>query len=316
MQSNYGVTYFLSNPAGIRNPDGTLFRAGQPLPPSQSPARRTPPNEVASPTLATPYSDQISLGYSWQVNNWLGLNVEAITIDYHDIPFRFRANGRSTPPAISSRPLRASRSSGHFRVWYGGGRGSYDGVNIGIRIRRQKFELQGFYTYSETEGNMLAGADEFRITDRHRPARLPRRPLRRIARLPLDPLCDACFGPFYTDAEHRVNLAGIYHAIWGINLSGVLRYHSANPYTEANALLQDLNGDGFRIDLAPGVDHVNTGRGSEFMQIDLGASKEFSFGDFGIEVIARGLQRSRRREPGDLQPLRRADLVRRRSAAG
>ena len=39
-------------------------------------------------------------------------------------------------------------------------------MNIGGHARLgTKFELQGFYTWSHTTGNMLAGADEFRITD-------------------------------------------------------------------------------------------------------------------------------------------------------
>ena len=35
------------------------------------------------------------------------------------------------------------------------------------------------------------------------------------------------------------------------------------------------------------MDHVNSERGEEFMQFDIGASKEFRIGDFGIEIIAQ-----------------------------
>ncbi|HMC21711.1 MAG TPA: TonB-dependent receptor, partial [Thermoanaerobaculia bacterium] len=93
VQSNYGVVYNNSDPKGIKNANGTFFQPGQPLPPNQITGSQVPPpNEVASPTLATPYSDQFSLGYSWQVNPWLGLNVDGSHISYKDIPFRFRAN--------------------------------------------------------------------------------------------------------------------------------------------------------------------------------------------------------------------------------
>ena len=94
MQSTYGRVYAYHDGNGIKNANGTFFQPGQPLPPNQQSGGTAvnPPNEVASPTLATPYSDQISLGYSWQVNPWLGLNVDASHINYKDIPFRFRAN--------------------------------------------------------------------------------------------------------------------------------------------------------------------------------------------------------------------------------
>jgi hypothetical protein len=289
VQSVYGLRYFLADANGIRNPDGTFFRVGQPLPPGQD-LGADPPNEVASPTLATPYSDQVSLGYSWQANDWLGLNFEAITIDYHDLPFRFRANGRLDS---AGNPLGSTRfpQFGNFRMWYGGGRGTYDGANVGVKIRRDRFEMQGFYTWSETEGNTLAGADEFRVTDRitqpdyHNARSDGLQDFR-------DPLCDACFGPYYTDAENRVNLAGVWRAPYSINVSGFLRYRSAIPYTVLNSegpdgAPADLNGDGFSNDLAPGVDSVNSERGDDFMQVDLGVSKEFSIGDFGIEVIGQ-----------------------------
>jgi hypothetical protein len=289
VQSNYGVFYHLLDNNGIRNPDGSFFRIGQPLPPGEN-LGADAPNEVGSPTLATPYSDQISLGYSWQVNPWLGFNIEGITIDYHDLPFRFRFNGRLDSAGNALAGPRFPQF-GPVRMWYGGGRGSYDGGNLGVHIRKPRWELQGFYTYSETEGNTLAGADEFRVTDRIT------QPDYHSARSDglqdfRDPFCDACFGPYYTDSRHRVNVASVWRGPWGINLSGFLRYKSALPYTVLNSAGPggaplDLNQDGFSNDLAPGVDHVNSERGDEFSQFDIGASKEFNIGDFGIEVIAQ-----------------------------
>jgi outer membrane receptor protein involved in Fe transport len=293
VQSLYGTVYRHSNPAGIRNPDGSFFQPGQALPPNQlpNPELGSGSDEIASPTLATPYSDQASLGYSWQVNNWLGLNVEVVTIDYHDIPYRFRPNiGVDADRDGAFEPGQGEQTRfpqfGNFRLWYGGGRASYDGVNLGFRVRRDKFEVQGFYTYSEAEGNVLAGADEFRITDVGAQADVGGGRDRRDQSInPLDPQCDACFGPLYTDARHRLTLGGLYQAPWGITVAGMLRYRSALPYLEhANA---DLNGDGSTIDLRPGVSGVNTGRGFDFTQIDLRLSKEFRFAnDLGLEILA------------------------------
>lgn len=292
VQSTYGVVYRHAAPGGIRNPNGTFFQPGQPLPPNQLPGADVGiADEVASPTLATPYSDQASLGYSWQVNDWLGLNVEVVSVDYHDIPYRFRPNvgvdadGDGVFEPEDGEPTRFPQF-GNFRLWYGGGRASYDAVNLSSRIRRDKYEIQGFYTYSEAEGNVLAGADEFRLTDAGAQSDVSGTRARRDQSInPLDPQCGRCFGPLHTDARHRLTLSGVYRAPWGITVAGMLRYRSALPYLEhAN---EDLDGNGTILDLRPGVDHVNSGRGDSFSQIDLRLSKEFTFAnDLGLEIIA------------------------------
>jgi TonB dependent receptor/Carboxypeptidase regulatory-like domain len=278
VQSNYGVVFNHNNPDGIRNPNGSFFQPGDPLPPNQLPgADIPPPNEVASPTLATPYSTQASLGYSWQATSWLGVTVEAITIDYEDIPFRFRAN-----PIDPTTGRRRFPAFANFRLWYGGGEASYDGLNLQVKARStERLEFQGFYTYSEAEGNVLAGADEFRVTDLgHQPDMIVGRD---VSVNPLDPLCGACFGPLNTDARHRFTLAGAYRGPWDVVFSGMFRYRSALPYTVHAG--RDLNGDGFAIDLPPGGS-VNTERGASFSQFDVRIAKEFSFtDDFSIELI-------------------------------
>jgi hypothetical protein len=277
VQSNYGVVYNVNNSSGIRNANGTFFRPGQPLPPNGiTGAQLTPPNEVASPTLATPYSDQISLGYSWQATNWLGLNFEVVSIDYRDIPFRFRAN-----PIDPATGRRRFSEFGNFRLWYGNGKADYDGANLSFRARATStLEIQGFYTYSKIEGNVLAGADEFRLTDvAHQPGL---RIGRDVSFNPLNPLCDACTGPLNTDARHRVTLSAVYQGPWGINASGMFRYRSATPYTVYRT--DDPNHDGFRLDLLPGG-KVNSERGHSFSQFDLRLGKEFRFGPVGLELI-------------------------------
>jgi len=280
--SNFGIAYNHNNPNGILNANGTPFRPGiDPLPPNQLPgADVLPPNEVASPTLATPYSEQISLGYSWQVNPYLGINVEAVSIDYKDIPYRFRAN-----PIDPATGVRRFPQFGNFRMWSGEGEASYEGVNLSFRARAtDKLELQGFYTYSEAEGNILAGADEFRLTDRgHQPSFAIGAD---VSVNPLNPQCGACFGPLNTDARHKLTVSGLYNGPWGLLVAGMYRYRSDLPITLHSN--RDLNGDGFRIDLAPGVSHVNSARtDSSFQQFDLRLSKEFTFGDrLSLELVA------------------------------
>ncbi|MFL6263519.1 MAG: TonB-dependent receptor domain-containing protein [Thermoanaerobaculia bacterium] len=285
VQSNFGTIYSFTDTTGqgIHNPNGTLFRPGDPLPPNQLPGLAAgAPTEVASPNIATPYSRQASLGYSWQVNDWLGLNFEGVSIDYRDIPYRFRANPVDPSTKTPTSPAHRRFSQfGNFRLWVGNGKADYDGVNFSFRARAtDKLEVLGFYTYSKARGNVLAGADEFRLTDAgYEPAF---RGARDVSANPLNPLCGVCVGPLNTDARHRVTLSLVYQAPWGINVSSMYRYRSATPFTYFTAA--DPNGDGFHFDLLPG-DSVNSRRGHAFSQLDLRLSKIFNIGPVGLELI-------------------------------
>jgi len=287
VQSNYGVVFNVHDNNGIRNPNGSFFQPGQPLPPNQLPgAAVNPPNEVASPTIQTPYSAQASLGYSWQATSWLGLTIEGVRVNYRHIPYRFRANpfvDANRNGTVDPNETRRFPQFGNFRLWYGNGEANYDGIHLSGHARiSDHFELQGFYTYSETSGNVLAGADEFRITDAGHQSDVGGA-RRDVSVDPLNPQCDRCFGPLSTDARHRVTLSALWRAPLGINVSGMYRYRSALPYTKFIA--QDLNGDGFAYDL-PGRQGVNTERDASFSQLDMRLSKEFSFADaFSVEVV-------------------------------
>lgn len=274
VQSTYGIVYSHENPNGIRNPDGTFFRPGQPLPPNQG-GGAILPNNIAQKSWQAPEATQTSLGYSWEVNNWLGLNLDAVHVDYKNIPFRFRAN----PIVGGSRILAPAVTSGNVRLWVGDGSAEYRGFNIGFHARAAKFETQGFYTWSEADGNVLTGADEFRLWDGGSQADAQlNTPVN-----PLDPYASENFGPLFTDARHRVTVSTLYHAPWDLNVSGILRYHSAYPFTRFQAGAQRL---GYPNVLASGVSHVNTERGDTFSQVDVRLSREFKFGaNLGLEVI-------------------------------
>lgn len=307
--AGFGTVYNVVDQNGIRNPDGSFYRVGQPLPPNQLPGAAIPPeNDVASPTLATPYSDQISLGYSLQVNDWLGFNFEAVSVNYEDIPFRFRAN--PIDPATGARRF---PDFGNFRIWYGNGEATYRGANLGFRARdpKGKFEFQGFYTYSKAEGNVLGGADEFRLTvTDHQPDLSAGRD---VSFNPLNPTCGNCTGPLNTDARHRFTLGGIWRGPWGINVAGTFRYRSALPYSELGDVVivngvavpvGDLNGDGFRLDLSPGTS-PNSLRGSDFKQLDIRLAKEFTFGGhYGFELIAETFNVTNAKNPASFRGTR------------
>jgi hypothetical protein len=283
--SNFVTVYSLTDPNGIRNPDGSFFQPGQTLPPGGSSEGPAPPGNVAHPSITnTPYSDQISLGYATEVTNWLGVNVDVTHIEYRDIPFRFRFNGflDNNGNPITSRRFASAGITNNNRMWVGNGEADYDGLNLGFRAKvAGKVEMQGFYTLSRIEGNVLAGADEFRLTNgNHQPDRVGD-----VSTDFRNPHCDACFGPLDTDARHKLTVSTLYRAPFGVNVSGVLRYRSALPYSELNGI--DVDGDRFINELGPGVPHVNSLRGESFSQVDLRLSKDFRFTSaLGIEIIA------------------------------
>lgn len=291
VQSDYGVSYLHVNPTGIRNADGSLYRFGQPLPPNQLPAAtRNPPNEVASPTLATPKSTQASIGYSVQPTPWLGLNFEAVQVEYRDIPFRFRGN-----PIDPAKGTRRFSQFGNFRIWSGEGKADYEGFNLGFRVRASnRLELQGFYTYSEATGNILAGTDEFRITAAGHQPDLSAVPDQSIN--PLNPLCGACFGPLNTDARNRFTVSAVWRGPWDVVVAGIYRYRSGYPYTEWTG--QDTNRDGFAFELPAGVSNVNNRRGASFSQFDLRLAKAFRFGNgLEFELILEGFNLFNEKNP-------------------
>jgi hypothetical protein len=287
VQSNYGVIYNFHDPTGIKNPNGSFFQPGQPLPPNQLPgAAVPPPNEVASPTLKTPRSYQASLGYSWQATNWLGLNSEAVAINYRDLPFRFRAN-----PIDPNTGEREFPQFGNFRLWDGQGWATYDALNLGfhVRVPDTHFAMQGFYTLSTAKGITLAGADEFRLTDTGFQPDL--RDARDVSVNPLDPTCSYCSGPLNTDARHRVTLSATYLGPWGFNVGAMLRYRSGLPYLiyddgKGVAGPAGANG-GFNLALPAGVG-LNSGRGASFEQFDLDLSKDVGiWSSVKVTIIAQ-----------------------------
>jgi hypothetical protein len=308
VQSNFGVVYNVHNANGIKNPDGTFFQVGQPLPPNQLPgAAIPPPNEVASPTLSTPRSTQASLGYAWQATPWLGLNFDLVTINYSDLPFRFRAN-----PIDPLTGQRRFPDFGNFRLWYGKGNAHYDGANLGFRMRvpQSKLSLQGFYTYSKAHGTTVAGADEFRLTDVQYQKDLTA--ARDVSVNPFDPLCDRCKGPLNTDARHRVSFGATYQAPWGFNLAAMFRYHSGTPFlvhgdgriinpADPTQLLA-TNG-GFNLDLPPGFS-LNQGRTGSFEQLDISVAKDISiWKTVSLELIAQAFNVFNARNPANYDGL-------------
>ena len=91
--------------------------------------------------------------------------------------------------------------------------------------------------------------------------------------------------PTRTDHRHRVTLSGIWSPAFGLTIAPIFRYKSAQAFNVLTGL--DGNRDGLVRDLPAGVETLNSGRGEDFVQLDLRVSKKFRFGAgrTGFEVI-------------------------------
>lgn len=271
-----GAIYFAADDEGIRNPDGSLFEIGDPLPPNQltTPGVRVP-NDIASPDFVVPYSRQYSLGYSRQLGQNAAIDLDYNRVEFRDQYIRFRANG-----LIDG--ARMLPQFANFRVWFNGGFADYDGFSAQYRHRfTSRFQFMGSYTLARVKGNTLPGSDEFRLGET--------RNLAGCADCSLDfrlgPADNpAQEGPLDTDARHRIVLSAIVEMPWEFQLTGFFRANTKRPYNIVTN--EDLNNDGFNYALAPGFSEVNGERGAGFSQFDFRLTKTFTIKDaFRIQGI-------------------------------
>jgi len=201
------------------------------------------------------------------------LNVDASHINYKDIPFRFRGNpfdpttaniGGCRPPDAAASPLSAASASGMAKD----SRNNNGDEHRRPCATRNEVRAAGFYTWSHTSGNVLAArtssnhdADIRAIcapyASERRPVRSFLRRLRRITE---------------HDQKHRVTLSTLLPRAARINASGIfaitpVRLHRLERADDVSCGPDKPNcKDGYAFDLAPGVTHVNSLRGSSFSQ--------------------------------------------------
>ncbi len=272
-QSSFGQIYSNTNSSGIRNADGSFYQVGQPLPPNQLTNVSTPlPSHAATPRPVQPYTDQANVGFAKRLGNGYAVEIEGVYAKGQDLGTRPLLNVRIDGGARRFSGILPRMGNSNFRVDLMGGESVYKGINLVAKKRWDgKLQMLASYTLSDSKSSAsLRATDEFGDYN---------------VLNAFDPWADRQLNPTFTDARHRVQLSGTWSPGWGLNISPVFRYRSKTPYNIITGF--DDNRDGATNDIPSTAETQNSGRGSDFSQLDLRVAKRFSLGSRArVEVIA------------------------------
>lgn len=278
----YSDTRF-NNPVGgavsVTFAPGTPF-APPPFPSSvprdaveQLPLSAQPPRnvQVFDPDMKSPWTEQVSAGYSVSVTPDLSLNVDYVhsrgrnLVRRVDInaPASIAAGSRSVAEADATRPIvpvaggtrliEQDQTSGHSR---------FDGMYVNLRQRlRRGVAFDVAYTLSRIEND--TDDINFRPVDSRRP--------------------DAELAPSLNDRRHVIAINGLVRTPLGLDLVPVLFLSSGQPLNITTG--RDDNGDTIFNDRPAGTKR-NSERTSGFAQFDLGLVRGFHIGRATLEARA------------------------------
>jgi outer membrane receptor protein involved in Fe transport len=292
--SRFGTVFTANNTSGIRNPDGSFYRVGQPLTnlASQNEAGGLPLfGQWVDPLLEQPETRQASLGWSHELTGNTVVTADYVHIDGRNLNVRPRLNTQVNGGARRFADIAFSPNSSATRAAISHGKSTYDGLILGMRRRLSHgIDFTGSYTLSKGVSTIGTAGDELDtryILDATNPFDDPRMlgPNRR------------------TDARHRVTVSATLQLPLGFRVAQIFIYRSALRVYLGEGI--DLNRDGELNDLPEravafdGFDGslakfkdigacstINCGRGAAFSQLNLRVSRTFRLtGRTNIEAI-------------------------------
>jgi carboxypeptidase family protein/TonB-dependent receptor-like protein len=228
-----GPVFVANAPAGIRRPDGTLFRVTDPLSVIASQNQVNPnipalAGEVVSPRLEEPFTYQTSLGWSREIDPFTWVSIDYVRVDGRDLNMRLRPNaivaGRRYLGDLPIQP-----NSIGFRTAISKGSNRYDAAILAARRRfAAGYDFNLSYTLAKATSDVGTAYDEI---------------AQNLVQDVTDPFADVQQGPSSrTDARHRITLSAIIDAPWGLRVSPIFMYRSALPTHSFEGI--DLNADG------------------------------------------------------------------------
>jgi hypothetical protein len=217
--SRFGTVFTATNTSGLRNPDGSFFRVGQPLSnlASQNEAGGLPLfGQWVDPRLEQPETSQVSLGWSHQLSADTVVTTDYVHIDGKNLNIRPRLNILVNGARRFS-DIAFSPNSGATRAAISRGKSEYDGLVLGLRRRLSHgVDFTGSYTLSRGRSTIGTAGDELDaryILDATNPFDDPR-----------------MFGPNRrTDARHRATLSATLQLPGAFRVAPIFIYRSALP---------------------------------------------------------------------------------------
>src|SRR5262249_34937387 len=159
----FGPVFTASNPNGLRNPDGSLYRVGQPLS-NLAALNEANPNAIPlfgfgpiSPRLEQPESWQTAVGWSHQLSSSTVLNADYVHIDGKKLNIRPRLNTRPNGGPRRLADLQLNPNNINLRPAISRGKSQYDALIVSVRRRLTNgIEFNGSYTLSRARSNIRA----------------------------------------------------------------------------------------------------------------------------------------------------------------
>jgi hypothetical protein len=288
-----GSVFNVDNASGIRNPDGSFYRVGQPVSNIASQNQADPNNlpligQFVDPRLEQPYTRQFAAGWSHELTRSTVFTIDFVRADGRDLNTRPRINTRVipngprrltflglNPNAAGTRPAISRAESKYTAAIFGFKRRMTNGL-----------DLTATYTLANAKSQIGTAADELNSNN-----------LRDATLLYDDP---TAYGPTSrTDARHSGSAAAVW-MVKGFTISPIFLYRSPLPVSITTGTDVNLNGENNDLperafqfagvgkapkDIGP-CETWNCGRGAWRTQMNLRVSRGFKLGGrMNLEAI-------------------------------
>ena len=231
----FGAVLSVDNQAGIRNPDGSFYRVGQPLAniQSQNQAGATPLfGQFTDPRLQMPFTRQTSLGWSHELMSNTVVTADFVRADGRDLNVRPRINtgvvggGATAPRRLAF--LNLTPNAIGTRPAISAGKSEYTALITGFKRRMSNnLGLTATYTLAKAKSQIGTASDELNAN------------LLQDAALLYDD--DRVFGPTSrTDARHQGSFAAVWMAK-GFTVAPTFFYRSRLPVPTIRGVDFNLN---------------------------------------------------------------------------
>jgi hypothetical protein len=207
------MQFRVNDPAGIKKPDGSFFRVGDPIEtilPLNEGGESGLFGEVVSPRLEQPFTKQASIGWTHRLGQSAVFDVDVLHSEGRELNMRARLNSRVDGGARRFADLTVDPQN--FAIAISRAKSQYDAVILSLRRRTVAgLDFMGSYAWSRSRSELGKAVDETGLS--------PNTILNAA-----DPFAPAQFGPTPVDARHRVSLSAIVPAPWQMQVASVFSF--------------------------------------------------------------------------------------------